>query len=96
MAIQLADTVTVTACNAIVDAVDRGAGAGKLIIASESTVSDPDTAISVTLAICTISDPSFTAAAVNGNNADATADAITSDTDTTAGTCLRVQVVYSD
>jgi hypothetical protein len=75
---RLTNAVASAACDAIVDAIDGGAGAGTIKIYSGTIPTDADTAIGaqVLLATLTFSDPAFGAAA----NGVATASAITSDT----------------
>lgn len=67
------------ACDGVVDLVDAGAGAGKLIFA---------TAADVTAAALTFSDPAFTAAGSQTAGV-ATANAITSDANAAGGTVTK-------
>jgi hypothetical protein len=64
------------ACNAVVDLIDAGAGAGTL---------EYQTSADVEVATLTFSDPAFGDAA----NGTATANAITSDTNATGGTIAK-------
>jgi len=64
------------ACNAIVDLIDAGAGAGKLVIRTSGDVE---------VATLTFSDPAFGNAATGV----ATASAITSDASATGGTAAK-------
>lgn len=76
MAYRLSTNTRNKACDAIVDEIDAGAGAGTLAIrtgAQPTNVGDADTG--TLLGTCTYSDPAFGAAA----NGTATASAITSD-----------------
>ncbi len=77
MALRLGTTPRNAACNAIVDTIDQGAGAGTLKIytgAQPAAVSDNPSG--TLLGTCTFSDPAFGNAATGV----ATASAITSDT----------------
>jgi hypothetical protein len=71
------------ACNAIVDLIDAGAGAGTLVF---------ETSGDVEVATLTFSDPAFG----NASTGTATASAITSDTSATGGTVAQVSVFDSD
>lgn len=75
---RITNAVASAACDAIVDAIDGGAGAGTIKIYSGTIPTDADTALGaqVLLATLTFSDPAFGAA----SNGVATASAITSDT----------------
>jgi hypothetical protein len=76
MAIKLTNASRSAACDAVVDSVDGGSGAGTLEIRSGSQPANADDADSGTvLATLTFSDPAFGAA----SNGVATAAAITSD-----------------
>ena len=70
--------------DAVVDLIDAGSGAGKLIFYTANT--------GTALATLTLSDPAFGAAA----SGVATASAITSNTDTGSGTVTWFKVVDSD
>lgn len=74
MAVTLTATARSAACDAIVDLVDAGAGAGTLEFVAADTTTE--------VATCTFSDPAFGAASTGV----ATASAITSDTSATGGT----------
>ncbi len=83
------------ACDAIVDLVDGGAGAGTLKIYDGAQPANPGTAVGAQtlLATLTFSDPAFGAAA----SGVATASAITSDTDVDAsGTAAWFRIADSD
>jgi hypothetical protein len=71
------------ACNAVVDLIDAGSGAGTLVF---------ETSGDVEVATLTYSDPAF-GDALNGV---ATASAITPDTDATGGTIAQASVYDSD
>jgi hypothetical protein len=71
------------ACDAVVDLMDEGAGAGKLVF---RTSGDAE------VATLTFSDPAFGAAATGV----ATASAITSDTSATGGTTTKATLEDSD
>jgi hypothetical protein len=71
------------ACNAIVDLIDAGAGAGTLVF---------ETAADAEVATLTFSDPAFGNSAVGV----ATASAITSDTSAAGGTIAQVSAYDSD
>lgn len=82
------------ACDAIVDAIDGGAGAGLLLILDGAKPAGPGTAITtqVTLATLTMSDPAFGAA----SNGVATASAITQDSSADAsGTATWFRITTS-
>jgi hypothetical protein len=82
MTLSIANAQAIQACDAFVDAVDAGAGAGILRIYSGSVPANVDTALGaqVVLAELTMSDPAFGAAVDANPNATATANAITDDT----------------
>ena len=83
MAITLTTAARNAACDAIVDLLDAGAGAGTL---------EFQTSGDVEVATLTFSDPAFGAAATGV----ATASAITSDTNATGGTVAKFRVFDSD
>lgn len=86
-------------CDAIVDKLDQGAGAGKVRIYDGTQAVDPDTAIGaqVLLAELTLSDPAFGAAADAAPGGRATASAITQDSAANAtGTASWFRAVDSD
>lgn len=70
------------ACDALVDLIDAGAGAGTMVF---------ETSGDVEVATLTFSDPAFGAA----SNGVATASAISSDTSATGGTVAQVSVYSS-
>ena len=74
---RITNAVASAACDAVVDAIDGGAGAGTIKIYDGTIPTDADTALGaqVLLATLTFSDPAFGAA----SNGQATASAITSD-----------------
>jgi len=90
----LATTARNAACDAIVDLIDAGAGAGTLKIRTGSQPANPQTAATGTLlATLTFSDPAFGAASTGV----ATASAITSDTNVdNSGTAGWARVYDSD
>lgn len=71
------------ACDAVVDLIDAGAGAGTLVF---------ETSGDVEVATLTFSDPAFGNAAAGV----ATANSITSDTDATGGTVAQASLYDSD
>lgn len=78
---RIGNTAAILACDAIVDALDAGAGAGVIRIYTGSPPSDPDDAATGTLlAELTLSDPAFGAAIDADPGAIATANSITGDT----------------
>jgi len=95
----ISNVAALAACNAIVDLLDGGAGAGLLRIYDGTQPANVDTAITsqVLLAELTCSDPAFGAAADAAPNATATASAITSDTSANAtGTATWFRAVDSN
>lgn len=78
----ISNTAAIAACDAIVDLLDGGAGAGKLKIYDGTPPADVDAALSgnTLLAELALSDPAFGAASDNTGKATATASSITSDT----------------
>lgn len=81
LATRLSNAAAKAACDAIVDLVDGGAGAGKVRIYDGSQPADPDTAVSsqTLLAELALSDPAFGNAADAAPGGRATANAVTSD-----------------
>lgn len=95
MAFRLSTTARNAACNGIVDAIDAGAGAGKLKVYTNAQVGSVggSEAGNTLLGTLTMSDPAFGSAATGV----ATASAITSDTSADAsGTAGHVNVTDSD
>lgn len=94
MPLRLATTARDGACNAIVDLIDAGTGAGTLVIRTGSQPANPQTAATgTTLATLTFSDPAFG----NSSSGVATANAITSDTNVDAtGTAGWARIYDSD
>ena len=94
MTYRLANDTRTKACDAIVDDIDAGSGAGTIAIRTGSqptNVGDSDTG--TLLGTLTFSDPAFGAA----SNGVATASAITSDTSADAsGTAAHFRVKDSD
>lgn len=91
---RLTNAVASAACDAIVDAIDGGAGAGTIKIYDGTIPTNADTALGaqVLLATLTFSDPAFGAA----SNGVATASAITSDTSADAtGTAAWARIATS-
>lgn len=78
---QVTNAIAIVQCNAAVDPIDAGSGAGTLSFYSGTPPINPDTALSgnTLLATCTFSDPAFGAAADATPGALATASAITDD-----------------
>lgn len=94
MAYRLSNDTRTKACDAIVDDIDAGSGAGTIAIrtgAQPTNVGDSDTG--TLLGTLTFSDPAFGAA----SNGVATADTITSDTSADAsGTAGHFRIKDSD
>lgn len=88
MAITLATAARNGACDAIVDLVDAGSGAGTIEIKSSAST----TAGTSEVATLTFGDPAFGAASTG----TATANAISDDTDATGGTASDYTVFDSD
>lgn len=91
---RLTNAVASAACDAIVDAIDGGAGAGTIKIYTGTIPTDADTAVGAQtlLATLTFSDPAFGAA----SNGVATASAITSDSSADAtGTAAWARIATS-
>lgn len=99
MASSISNVAARAACDAVVDLVDGGAGAGLLRIYSGTIPADADTALGaqVLLAELTMSDPAFGAAADANPGGRATASAITGDTSANAtGTAAFYRLVDSN
>lgn len=101
MTTKITNAAAIAACNAVVDLLDAGSGAGKLLIysAGSGVPANADTAITdqVLLAELTLSDPAFGNAADINPGARATANAITGDTAANAtGTAAFFRAVDSD
>lgn len=91
---RITNAVASAACDAVVDAIDGGAGAGTIKIYTATIPTDADTALGAQtlLATLTFSDPAFGAA----SNGVATASAITSDTSADAtGTAAWARIATS-
>lgn len=88
MAITLETAARNAACDAIVDLIDAGAGAGTMEIKS----ADSSVAGTNEVATVTFSDPAFGAA----SGGTATASAITDDTNATGGTAATFTIFDSD
>lgn len=98
MASSISNVAARAACDAVVDLVDGGAGAGLLRIYSGTIPADADTALGaqVLLAELTMSDPAFGSAADANPGGRATANAITGDTSANAtGTASFYRLVDS-
>jgi hypothetical protein len=98
LATRISNAAAIAACDAIVDLIDGGAGAGLLRIYDGTQPTDPDTAIGAQnlLAELTLSDPAFGAAADAAPGGRATASAITTDASANAtGTASWFRVVTS-
>lgn len=92
----ISNAAAIAACDAIVDRVDNGPAAGKLKIYAGSIPANADAALggATLLAELTMSDPAFGNAADQAPDAQATANAITSDTSADAtgtATFFRVE-----
>lgn len=95
---RISNAAAIAACDAIVDLLDAGAGAGYIEIRTGAQPADPDTAASGTLlATLTCSDPAFGAAADAAPGATATASSITDDSSADAtGTAGYFRAYDSD
>ena len=93
--VRLANASNQAACDAVVDLIDGGAGAGTIQIRSGTQPADADDAATGTLlATLTFSDPAFGAASTAGV---ATANAITQDSSADAtGTATWARVLDSN
>jgi len=78
---KISNAAAIAACDAVVDLLDGGAGAGKLQIYDGAQPAGPDTAVTTQtkLAELTLTDPAFGAAADDDPGAKATAAAIADD-----------------
>jgi len=95
----ISNAAAIAACDAIVDLLDAGAGAGKLQIYDGAQPAGPDTAVTTQtkLAELTLSDPAFGAAADDNPGGKATADTVTDDSSADAtGTAAWFRAVDSD
>jgi len=95
----ISNAAAIAACDAIVDLLDAGDGAGKLQIYSGSQPANPDVAITdqTKLAELTLNDPAFGAAADGEPGGVATAESITDDSSADAtGTAAWFRAVDSD
>lgn len=95
----ISNVAAIAACNAIVDLIDGGSGAGKIMIYDGTQPADVSIAVSTQtlLAELVLSDPAFGAAADGTGKATATASAITEDSSANAsGTATWFRVVDSD
>ena len=81
LATRISNEAAIAACDAIVDRLDEGTGAGIIRILDGTQATDPDTTIGAqtTLALLVCSDPVFGAAADAAPGGRATASAITND-----------------
>jgi hypothetical protein len=91
---KISDAARSAACNAIVDLIDAGSGAGTIAIRTGSAPTNTGDADSGTLlATLTFSDPAFG----NASSGVATASAITSDTNVdSSGTAAHFRIKDSD
>lgn len=98
MALMINNTAALAMCNALVDLVDGGAGAGTLGVRTGSAPANCETADSGTLlATLTFSDPAFGNAADIAPGARATASAITADSSIDAtGTAAHFRIYDSN
>lgn len=97
--IRISNAAAKAACDAIVDLVDGGAGAGLLRIYDGTRPADPDTAVTSQnlLAELTMSDPAFGNAADDDPGGTATANSITADSSADAtGTASWFRIVDSN
>ena len=86
MATRIATSARNAACDAVVDLLDAGAGAGYIEIRTGSQPATPNTAASGTLlGTLTLSDPAFGAAATGTATASAITDDSAADASGTAG-----------
>jgi hypothetical protein len=97
----LSNAAAIAACDAIVDLIDGGSGAGKLRIYDGSQPANPDVAVSTQtlLAEIELNDPAFGSAADGTPGGVATADVDPALTDSSAndtGTAAWFRVVDSD
>ena len=77
---RISNTTAIAACDAIVDRIDGGTGAGYIEIRTGAQPADPDTVVSGTLlATLPLSDPAFGGAADGTPGGIATANAVTDD-----------------
>jgi hypothetical protein len=98
-ALRISNAAAKAACDAIVDLIDGGAGAGTIKIYTASQPTDPDTAVGAQtlLATLTFSDPAFGAATDGNPGGVATASAITQDSSADAtGTAAWFRVADSN
>lgn len=81
LATRVSNAAAKAACDAIVDLLDAGAGAGTCKVYGDTQATDPDTAVGAQtlLGTLTFSDPAFGAAADANPGGRATASAITAD-----------------
>lgn len=79
--VSVTNSIAIAQCNAAVDAIDAGAGAGTLVFYAGTPPANADTALSgnTVLATLTFGDPAFGAASDLGPGARATANVITED-----------------
>lgn len=95
----ISNAAAIAACNAMVDLIDAGSGAGKLRIYNGTQPNNPDVAITsqTLLAELTFSDPAFGNAADGTPGGLATAGTITADSSANAtGTASWFRIVDSD
>ncbi len=94
---KISNAAALAACNAIVDRLDAGAGAGTLKIYAGSVPANVEAAAGTLLATLTLSDPAFGDAVDINPGARATANAITSDSSADAtGTAAYFRASDSD
>jgi hypothetical protein len=96
--IKIANSEAISACDAVVDAIDDGTGAGKLRIFSgtQPTNADDTKGTGTLLAELTLNDPAFGNAADDNPGGKATANAISDDTSANAsGTASWFRAVTS-
>ena len=96
---KISNAAAKAACDAVVDLIDAGAGAGKIAIYDGAQPAGPDTAVTTQtkLAEPTFSDPAFGAAADGNPGGVATANAISDDTNAdNTGTAAWFRITDSD
>jgi len=81
---RLASAAAIAACNAIVDSIDAGAGAGSIIIYTGAEPAYANDAAGTEVATCTCADPAYAAAAADGANYWADAELASSASDSSA------------
>ena len=83
-ACRISSAAAIAACNAVVDLVDGGAGAGSLIIYTGAVPNYANDAAGTEVATCTCADPAYGNAAADAGNHWAEADLASSAVDSSA------------